>query len=69
MTPQENLEEAGRLLDFASSRMNGQKEPAVADIINLANSRITLALALNAVPLVGELRDDLTELRGPAKLT
>lgn len=68
LTPQQNLEEAGRLLDHASARIAKMREPATADVINLANARVTLALALNMVPLVGEFCDDYTDLRGPGKI-
>lgn len=67
MTPQQNLEEAGRLLDVISEAAKG-KQMSAADVIALANARVTLALALNMVPLVGEFRDDYADLRGPGRI-
>jgi len=72
LTPQQNLEEAARLLDEATAQFAKDKESgcftSVEDATALANSRITLALALNAVPLIGEVRDDYADLRGPGRL-
>lgn len=68
LTLQQNLEEAGRLLDVLTESMKRGVPLIPADMIALANARVTLALALNMVPLVGEFRDDYTDLRGPGKI-
>jgi len=68
MTPQENLTEAARLLDVIGKAAEG-KPLSVADTIALANSRMTLALALNAVPFLGDVREEFADLRDPRKIT
>lgn len=72
MTPQQNLEEAGRLLDEATSQLAADTKSsgfaAVEDVTALANSRISLAIAQNMVPLAGEFYEDYRDLRGPGKI-
>jgi hypothetical protein len=46
LTPQEHLEEAGRIFDLLSQH----PKLTAADTIALANAHISLALALNAFP-------------------
>lgn len=68
MTPSEHLGEAERLLaaleDQVKTRAQGSAM-AVPDVIALVNAHVTLALALNAIPFLGDaaaiLREDREE--------
>lgn len=64
MTPQEHLIHAEELLaDLEAGKAPGRAIGTADLVIKAANTHITLALALNAVPLIGEAADDLRRMR------
>jgi hypothetical protein len=66
LTPQQNLEEADRLLRVLQDTVGNDKAMTVTDLIALANSRIALAQALHMVQLAENINktfDDHESLR------
>lgn len=65
-TPAEHLEIAEELLLAADGMSAGTEmgEHVLSSIAAIATAHVTLALAINAIPLLGDLGDEVRELRG-----
>jgi hypothetical protein len=64
MTPQEHLMHAEHLLaDLEAGKAPARGLGTPDLVVRAANAHITLALALNAVPLIGEAGDELRRMR------
>lgn len=59
LTSQQNLEEAGKLLDKAAASLSTSTSHAPADLISLAVARISLAQALHMIKLAENVNDAL----------
>ena len=62
-TPEEHLSAAEDLLIKAQAAYAATAHAPASEIVALANAHVTLALAINAIPLLGELGGELHDLR------